>query len=329
MAAQSLDTSNHTLSHLGDFLASGGHRTIGALVFWSLAGVRIERTALRAALGEAGLGAAMSRDPRHSASLTTAVHQVQVGKPNVLMRKVAKGWALVLESPDPAQPGKLTHVHAATVVADPMEIMVERRRERHPERPAPELDWKFQAPAEALALVMPLAREVEEKFAETRSYLNTSDLGAILVNAMHGTTRDQLLGAVSLRQTTGGLYFVHGSKLPVLHALRSVVERLAPKCEINVLTITGSSDNLQAAGKAARASFQLQLAELKKEVSEFRAGTPLAQRQERSVVTRADAYRQLSARVELFRDVLGGIADELGEEIEGARAEVERLLDAP
>lgn len=328
MAAQQADTSE-TITNLGDFLASGGHQTIGALVFWSLSGVRVERAELRAAFAEIGMGAAVPKDPRHSASLTTAIHQAAVGKPNVLMRKMAKGWAVVLESPDPNAPGKLKHTHAATVVADPMEMLVERRRAADPQRLAPELDWKFQAPAEALKAVLPIAREVEERFVAVRQYLDTSDLSCILVNAMHGTSKDQLLSAVSLRQSSGGLYFVHSSKLPKMLALRQAVERLAPKCELNVLTITGNADNLAAAGKAARSSFLMQLAELRKEVSEFRASVPVGERTERSVSTRAAAYQALAGKVELFRDVLGDVADQLGNEIEGARAEVERLLDAP
>lgn len=328
MAAQQLDTSS-TIAHLGDYLASGGHQTIGALVFWSLSGVRIERADLRSALGAIGMGAAVPKDPKHSASLTTAIHQTAVGKPNVLMRKVAKGWAVVLESADPAQVGKLKHTHAATVVADPMELAVQRRAEKDPNRLAPELDWKIQAPAESIAAVMPIAREVEERFVAVRQYLDTSDLSCILVNAMHGTSKDQLLAAVSLRQSSGGLYFVHASKLPSLLAMRTVLERLAPKCELSVLTITGNADNLAAAGKAARLSFQAQLAELRAEVAKFRADVPFGDRVERSVSTRAAAYQQLAGRVELFRDVLGSVADELGSEIEAARAEVERLLDAP
>ncbi len=328
MAAQQLGASE-TISHLGDFLASGGHQTIGAIVFWSLSGVRIERSELRAAFEEIGMGAAVPKDPRHSASLTTAVHQAAVGKPNVLMRKVAKGWAVVLESPDPEQPARLRHTHAATVVADPMELAVERRRAAQPERLAPELDWKIQAPAEAIAKVLPIAREIEERFIDVRKHLDTSDLSCILVNAMHGTTRDQLLAAVSLRQTSGGLYFVHASKVPALLSLRAAVERLAPKCDLNVLTITGNADNLAAAGKAARQSFLAQLSDLRKEVSEFRASVPLGERTERSVTTRAAAYQQLAGKVELFRDVLGNVASELGEAISAARVEVERLLDAP
>lgn len=326
MAASQLSTTE-TVTHLGDFLASGGHKTIGALVFWSLAGVKCRREELRAALQEAGVGAAMGKDPGHAASLSRAVHATKAGKPQLVERKLAKGWALVIQSTEVGTDGKLKLVHAATVKADPMEFAVARRRAQSPQQKAHDLEWKFQAPAAELRAVLPIAREIEERYLEAREWLDTSDLSEILVNAMHGTSKDQLLGAVSLRQSSGGLYFVHGSKLPRLLALRGVVERFAPKCDINVMTITGSEENLAAAGKAARQGFQHQLQELRKEVAEFRAGTELGKRRESSVTTRAEAYSRLAARVEMFRDVLGGVADELGAEIEGARAEVERLLE--
>ena len=324
MAAPQLSTTE-TVSHLGDFLASGGHRTIGALVFWSLAGVKVRRDELRAALKEAGVGMAMGKDPGHDACLSRAVHAVEPGKPHLVVRKLAKGWALVIQSQ--GQDGKLKLVHAATVKADPLEFAVKRRQAQNPSQKAHDLEWTFQAPPAELQAVVPIAREVEERYLETREWLDTAGLSEILVNAMHGTSKDQLLGAVSLRQSSGGLYFVHGSKLPLLLALRGVVERFAPRCDINVMTITGSEDNLAAAGKAARQGFQHQLQELRKEVAEFRAGTELGKRREASVATRAEAYARLAARVELFRDVLGDVASELGAEIEGARAEVEQLLE--
>lgn len=334
MAAAQLGT-NETIRDLGDFFASGGHQAIGALVFWSLSGVQIERAALRAEFEAIGMGAAVPRDPRHSTSLTTAIHQMCVGKPNVLARKVGKGWGIVIEDTQQVEerPGevasRLKHVHAATVYADPMELSMRRRAENAPQQKALELEWRFTPAAHQVRRVFELAQEVEQKFLDARAYLDTSDLSTILVNAMHGTTKDALLGAVSLRQTAGGLYFVHASRLGVLHQLRDALQRLAPQSDISVLTITGSADNLGAASKAARQSFQLQLADLKREVQEFRATTPLGNRSERNITTRADHYRQLAGRVELFRDVLGGIADELGNEIEGARGELERLLDAP
>jgi hypothetical protein len=326
MAAAQLSTTE-TLTHLGDFLASGGHQTIGALVFWSLSGVKCRRDELRAALKEAGVGAAMGKDPGHAASLSRAVHAVKAGKPQLVERRLAKGWALVIQSNEVGEGGKLKLVHAATVQADPLESAVRRRQQQNPHQIAHDLEWKFQAPAAELRAVLPIAREVEEKYLEVRDWLDTAGLSEILVNAMHGTSKDQLLGAVSLRQSSGGLYFVHGSKLPLLHALRGVVERFAPACDINVMTITGSQDNLAAAGKAARQGFQHQLQELRAELAEFRASTELGKRRETSITVRAEGFRRLQARVELFRDVLGGVADELGAQIEEARGEVERLLE--
>jgi len=325
---------SETIRDLGDFLGAGGHQAVGAIVFWSLSSVQIERAELRAAFEQIGMGAAVPKDPRHSTSLTTAVHQMLVGKPGVLARKVDKGWGIVIESHQAVEPGtgqaraRLRYQHSATVVADPFDLGMAARREKFPEQRALELDWTFTPASDCVRRTFELAREVEQRFLDARRYLDTSDLSTILVNAMHGTTRDSLLGAVSLRQTAGGLYFVHASKIEKLRALQGVLARLAPQSEITLLTITGSADNLAAAAKAARQSFQLQLAELRSEVAEFRRTTPIGNRSERSITTRADHYRQLAARVELFRDVLGSITDQLEAEITGARGELERLLDA-
>lgn len=342
MAAQQRAGTNETIQHLGDFLSGGGERTIGALVFWSLSGVSVERSVLRAEFEAIGMKAAVPRDPRHATSLTTAVKALCVGKPNVLARRLAGGWGIVVESTEaeaaPAATGagkqqRLRHHHLLSVLADPMELTMQARQREHPETRAPELAWRFTprlgTTDRSMARALELAREIEQKYLDARRLLDTSDLSTILVNAMHGTTKDSLLAAVSLRQTTGGLYFVHGSKLGELGRLREVVEKLAPNSSITVLTITGNDANLEAASKAARTSFRTQLAELREEMAEFRASTPVAERDDQNIRTRAARFTQLAGRVQLFRDVLGDIAGELGAEIDQARGELERLLDAP
>jgi hypothetical protein len=319
------------VGQLGQVFRGAGERTIGAMCFWSLSGVDVSRDEFRAAFEAIGMAAAVPRDPRHDTSLTTAVKAVQIGKRDVVVRRVAKGWGIVLEKTETETAGaRLKLTHALTVHADPDPTTIRLAREKDPaNRLAPELVWKFSGTPDQIERARLLASEITQEYLKTRARIGTSDLSAVLVNTMHGTTKDSLLAAVSLRQSSGGLYFVHASKVQAARDLADTVHRIAPKCALSVLTITGNADNLAAAAQAAKNGFVTQLNELKAEVAQFRSETDLGKRTERNVTVRAAHYTALASRVQLFRDVLGDIADELNFEITAAKAEVERLLDAP
>lgn len=312
------------ITDLSAYLQGGGQKTIGAFCFWSLSGVKVLRTEFRAAFEAIGMGAAVSRDPRFETTLGVAAAALPVGKKDVVTRRHDGGFAILVETDVDGRMG-LKQVAHVTVEKD--KWRVEDARKKDLNRLAPELVWKFMGTTKLLERAKVLARELEQAFAESRSYVDTSDLSNTLVNAMHGTTKDALLQAVSLRQTTGGLYFLHSSKVEQARALVAMVQQLAPKCVVTVMTVTGDHDNLEAAALAARTSFTSQLGELKAELRKFRLETPIGERSERSVSTRLNHFKQLRGRVELFRDVLGSIAGELAQEIDEGRAEVERLLD--
>lgn len=318
------------VGQLGDVMRGAGERTIGALCFWSLSGVDVERPGFRAAFEAIGMGGAVPRDPRHETSLTTAVKAVQIGKSDVVVRRVARGWGIVLERTDvDAGTHRLRLSHALTVSVNAAPEYIRDVLAASPERQAPELVWKFSGTPEQIERAKGLAAEITQAYLKTRARMATSDLSVVLVNAMQGTTRDALLAAVSLRQTSGGLYFLHASKVQMARDLADTVHRLAPASTFSLLTITGNADNLAAAALAAKSGFVAQLNELKEEVAAFRSSTDLSRRTERNIQTRAAHYAALAARVRLFRDVLGDIADELGFQITAARGEVERLLDEP
>lgn len=317
-----------TAEKLEAVLAGTGTRTIGALVFWSLSGVDCSRVAFREAFEAIGMGAAVPRDPRESTLLTTAVRLSGTGKANVLWRRAGKGWALVLEEaiadPDRPETTRLAHTHVATVTIDTHREYVKRALAQNPNRLAPELQWRFQGKPAQVARAQVIAAELEQHYHQTKHFMDTADLSVTLVNLMHGTSRDTLLGAVSLRQSTGGLYFVHSSKVEQARQVRDLVHQLASKSSVVVMAITGEAENLEAAAQAAKLGFASQLNELRAEVTKFLAETPRHAVSDRNVSVRVDRYKQLSTRVEIFRDILGSVAGELGNQIEAARKDLER-----
>lgn len=316
-----------TILQLETFLSAGGEKTIGAFCFWSLGGVHVERRVLREAFDQIGMSAAVPRDPRFQTLLSTAMAKLPVGKRNVVARRHAGGWAILVEERDLLEQ-KLKLVQVAHVGVGEAYRVAEARA-KDPARLAPELVWKFMGTPSHVQAGMQLAREVEFEFQEARLYADTADMSTILTNCMHGTTKDTILGAVSLRQTTGGLYFVHATRVAAARQLAELVQRLAPQSVVTVLSLTADQANLEAASTAARTSFTAQLAALREEVETFRSETPLSERTDRNIATRAAHFATLRARVELFRDVLGGVAGELASDIERAKNGLESLLDEP
>jgi hypothetical protein len=317
-----------TILQLETFLKAGGEKTIGAFCFWSLNGVHVERRTLREAFERIGMQAAVPRDPRFQTLLSTAMAKLPVGKRNVVARRHAGGWAILVEEQDLIEQ-KLKLMQVAHVAVASEASQVAEARAKNPSRMAPELRWKFMGTPSHVQQGMKLAQEVELEFCEARLFADTADMSTILTNCMHGTTKDAILGAVSLRQTTGGLYFVHATRVAAARELAELVQRLAPQSVVTVLSLTADQANLEAAATAARTSFSAQLAALRDEVEKFRSETPLGERTDRNIATRAAHFAQLRARVELFRDVLGSVAGELASDIERAKTGLESLLDEP
>ncbi len=305
-----------TVREIGDLLGAGGTHTIGALVFWTLAGVSVPRAEFRKTFEDMGMGSAVPRDPRPQTCLTTAVTGAMVGKKDVIARRLPRGggWGIVLESHD-SNENKLEHGHIATVE---LEGVADVRTK-----------WSARGKPAQLVRMASVKADIDVRYAQARSHLDTSDLSTILVNLMHGTTRETLLGAVSLRERTGGLYFVHSSRLEDLRLVKDAIERLAPSCQIVIMTITGSTDNLRAAAAAARQSFEAQLKELKEELAEFKSSLTEQDKDvsNRNIDVRAAKFDQLRSRVELFSDVLGDITKELTIQIATAKAELIRELE--
>lgn len=302
----------NTAKQIGTVLSSVGTKTIGALALWTLSQVRIRRTELEGKLDAIGLGEAMPRAPKPYAVLSSAVERVSRGKRDVLFRRpqAEKAWALLVANEETSSPGKSRHVKMIHVVT---------LRAEGEGSDAVAAEWIDPTFPPLYPDAVSIVALVKDAFLECRDFVHTDGLSEILTACMSGTGKHSLLAALSLRERTGGIYFVHSTKLPMLRNLADLVRDLGS--ELNVLTITGQDENLSQAASAAKASFAAQLQTLREDLAELKSklaandGTG----KERSIEIRAERFRAVEGRVALFADILGDVAGELRAEIEHAR----------
>lgn len=278
-----------------------GTHVIGAVVCWSLNGYCAPRDAFHDALTKAwpDAEAALAKPPSARGALRSAVDRM--GKRSgVLFRPMASGFAMVLES---EASGKLHYQHVATVT--PLESGLQFT----------EVD------GQGNELAKPVFARLCEEWQKRRDNVDSEELSDTLSLLLNGTWRRPLLAAFSLRDRTGGVYFVPGSTLPHLLAVKAAIEGLSPGCRIGVLTVSGTRENLVEAAEEARKSLTRQLAEVRTEaqafIAELRANGKSARDQ--NLRTRSERFNGLSARVDLFREILGDIANDLSSNIEQAR----------
>lgn len=301
--------SNATAKKLGEVLQAQGLHTIGALVFWTLSGVRIYRDDLASALGELGMGAAMVRRPKPATALAEAVKRVAVGKKGILFRQMKKEWALVVERGE-GKTLRLSHVATFRCVADGLEgVEVEELA-------------RYEGTDD-------LRKAIALQYQEVCNFCHSTDLSAVLCAVLQGVGSDAMLGGLSLRQTVGGLYYVSAAKLDLLKRFAAMVNDKAPQSSIEVMTLTGDAENLDTAARNVRGNITSQLKQTREEIQDFVKGLKDEGRSARgdSIVVRAEQFKALRGRVELFADVLGDSMAELQSQIESARAELMAELE--
>jgi hypothetical protein len=300
---------NLALAQVGDVIAGAGPKRVGALVFWTLQGVDIPREKLRAGLDRLGLAAGLGRDPTPKALLSSAVKHCVPRRPGVLVRPMGAGeWALVVERRSTTG---LEHEHLVT-------LKVGKEGPERVERGKP------------LDPVRELLAAIDARYQHCSEHVDTPELSACLVQLMSGTYKDPLLSAVSLRERTGGLYFVPSAKVDLAFAVSALVRVHAPTSEINVFAISGDADNLAQASAAAKRGFASQLSELRDEIAELKGelAAKAAVATDRNLLTRAKRFQMLRERVQMFRDVLGTVTDELTAEVDTVKAQLLGELEA-
>jgi hypothetical protein len=320
-----------TKEQVGAVLASGGTQTIGALVFWSLASVRVKRDEFRERLTSLGLDSAMGKDPSPRSALSKAVAAAFTGRKGVMARRLANGnVGIVLER---ITAGHAKYRHVATVSAHSGAFQTDAEVEPLPATSSgPVVSYEGETegvPArEALTAVAPsLLAELGAAYETANSYLLTNDLSEVLISAVNGSPHRGLLAGLSLRERTGGLYFIAGPYVERMQQLQHLIQDVAPSCVVSVMTITGSKENLGEAARAAKLTFAAQLDELKTELVDFKAGLQMKGKgaSEYSIETRIERYKDLAARVAVFKDLLG--VDDLERQIEAAKTEMVKELE--
>lgn len=292
--------------NLAKFLEQGGAKVMGAVVMWALSGVKTPRAELRQAMEDIGLGKAVGKDPRPTRLLGKAVDACRSNAKGLLFRRLGRErWAIVEEVADGEQLG---HKHSIT-------LMVTRpdpdKDEWVPEaQMAPEAncDVNYATPD-----AHGLADRVIAAYEDVRLNASTEDLSKMLTAAMVGTAVTPMLGAVSLRENTGGVYFVPGASVAQVLQLKALVERLGGGSHLTALTLYGDQANLDEAAHAARASFTVKLNELKGELSTFVAemtegGKAFTSDHVGTRIKRLDALRE---RVDMWGGALGDVRAEL------------------
>lgn len=316
-----MTTTTETLSDLQAVFASQGTHMVGAIVMWSLRDVHAERGELRAALEAIGLGVACPRDPKPERILAKAVEACGSGQRGILVRRLSKSThAIIQERETDSEVLELDHtITMGLATVEGVTSAVSKSLAQAEETAgAPEPSDR------ALAL----AAKIGAEYDRIRKFANTDDMSVILTTAMLGTYRDNMLGALSLREGTGGVYFVPGSQIPTLVKLQELLHGLPGNSRMTVLSIYGDTANLAETAATARASFTAKLNELRQELGAFVQTLKSGDKEgtESHAETRLRRLDNLRDRVDMWGDILGDVRAELFTGIESAKAEVVKAL---
>jgi hypothetical protein len=296
-----------TVENLESVFAAQGRKVVGAFCYWSLSNVCVARDEWRETMDKLGLGRAVGRSPRPEAVLSDAVGLAKTGVKGVLMRRLDRySWAVVEEVR--TADDVLTHTHVLTLSV-------------------PASGGNMQTLA-VVPVVGQAAEDVAKKvaagFDKIVANVLTADLSTMLTTAMHGSTVRPMLGAISLRDRTGGLYLLPSGSVAQAKALAAAVNVLPGGSRVEVLTLYADQENLAAAAASAKASFTTQLNELREELATFVEDIKASGKEvnDRNTDVRLGRLNSLDARVDMWSDVLGDVRSELAASIAAAKAEV-------
>ena len=294
-----------TEKQLNELFGAGDH-VIGAIVMWSLSGVRVTRDEFRSELEGIGLGSAMPRDPRPNKALATAVGSVKAPQSLFPRRLSRDAWAVIREN---EIDGVMQHEHVLTIALDDGTAKIAAISVLHDD------------------VAQTYATKIVARYCEVRRFVDTADVSTVMCSALRGTDVRAGMGAVSLRDRSGGVYFVPGPQVGVVKALKRVVERHSTS-HVTTLVLHGNADNLAEAAKVAGETFTAQLNDLRCGLEAFAAELQDAGKEatDRQIDTRVNHLQVLSDRVGLWSDVLGDVTAELQGKIEEAKRQVAGML---
>jgi hypothetical protein len=274
--------------------AAGPH--LGDLVWWTLGDAATDRATLVSTWTGAGLLATLLPEPPTAEkALKTAVRTCQVGESERLIRlgkedEQAIVYALVREQR--LGDGSLSHAQEARVILQRASEQISSDNPTHE-----------------------LAARIQNAFRQLRNTHTADDVRRAIVKAL------QSFHAITLRDS-GGVYWVPRTHSEDVRRLERAISRLGTSV-LSVLPVHDTVEGAKALGAAARGSLEDELRALRAELEEFKTTPP-----ERSstLERRLQLYAELSAKAQLYRDILKVQVDDLNQDLDGMAATIRQLL---
>jgi len=280
-------------------LAKGGPH-LGDLVWWSLDEARVNRTILESLWASEGLDEKLlPEQPTPEKAIRQACREASVGlkKNNQEIRCACETEAeivfeVVNTEWDNGQFKTIFH-HESNIALD---------------------KTLSTAVPHVTGLDTPITQTVQAKFTELLTTHTTGDVGKMLVRTLGS------FQAFSLRGN-GGVYFVPSSNASNTRALRTVVASLGAS-SLEIVPVHDSADAQKSLSAAAQKSLEKELAELVGELQDFVAKAP----RETTLERRLETFKDLRARADFYRTLLGAQVDGLEKGLEQMTGIVEQML---
>jgi len=277
--------------------ATGGPH-LGDVLYWTLADARVTRSTLEQVWTGAGLDPALLPEPPTAErTIKAAARSAAIGQADRLVRpaleterQIAFGIVREQKSVD----GSLSYAHEASVTLD-----------RDTEVAFTDVPGHV------------LARAILARFQEQLGTHSSDDIRRGVMNVLGSCA------AITLRDH-GGVYFVPAPHAGTLSKLQAAVEKLG-NSKLYLLPVHSSADANRTLGDAAKLAIEDELAALKVEVEGFMASPP---DRPSTLVRRLDAFSELQARAELYKQVLFVTVADLDQTLATLTASVEQLLNA-
>jgi hypothetical protein len=277
-------------------LESGGEH-LGDLIWWTLAEVRINRPTLESIWASAQLlPSLLPEPPTAEKALKTAVREAAVGQANRLIRLGLENeneivFAVIAESHDDA--GNVHHHQETRVILHRQAGTISSDIPGHD-----------------------LAGVIGARFRELRSTHTPDDIRRAMMKVLESCA------AVTLRDH-GGVYWVPSIYGDTVRRLQEAVEKIGSS-RVYLLPVHASGEATRTLGDAATLAIEEELAALKSEVEGFMASPP---DRPSTLVRRLDTFEALTARAELYRQVLNVHVQDLETTLRDLAGSVEKLLD--
>jgi hypothetical protein len=275
---------------------AAGDEHLGDIIFWTLAGARIERPALEQIWSASGLNAELLPEPPTiERSFKTAVKESQAGHPDLLLRlaredehQIAFGVVKEHRQGD----GTLTYTQEATAILERAAGRVTADAAHH----------------EVVAAI-------QSRFELLKSTHTPDDVRRAVVRALHS------FAAVTLRDG-GGIYWVPQTVAEKVRRLQVAVEQIGSS-RMYLVPVHRTTEAERALGQVATESIEAELASLKAEIEVFMATPP---ERASTLIRRFDVFEELRSRANLYRSILSAEVQDLDAQLDQLSGAVELLL---